>query len=356
MTDYRFPYSLDKDSKDRILTGKLLELTEYHMEMCPEYRAILYSMRFDPNTAAHYSEIPPLPAGIFKRLDLVSTDRRDDPDASSVKTLTSSGTSGNQASKIYLDGETRTAQQRALAEIGTDFIGDKRLPMLIIDCPSVLKDRSRFSARAAGIMGFSIFAAKRVFALNDDMTLNEDAVFEFLKQYGGEPFIIFGFTCLIWQDFYLQLKDSPDRPNLSNATLIHGGGWKKLEGLNISKEQFRESLDRAFSLKDIHDYYGMAEQAGSIFMECECGRLHCSDYSGVLIRRPSDFSLCDVGESGIIEVCSTLPKSYPGHAVLTEDEGVLLGIDDCPCGRRGATFEVKGRLPKAVLRGCSDVY
>ena len=38
-----------------------------------------------------------------------------------------------------------------------DFIGEKRLPMLIIDSKNILKDRKLFSARGAGILGFSTF-------------------------------------------------------------------------------------------------------------------------------------------------------------------------------------------------------
>ena len=51
-----------------------------------------------------------------------------------------------------------------------------------------------------------------------------------------------------------------------------------------------------------------------------------------------------------------LPESYPGHSLLTEDEGVILGEDDCPCGRRGKYFKILGRLPQAEIRGCSDTY
>jgi hypothetical protein len=67
-------------------------------------------------------------------------------------------------------------------------------------------------------------------------------------------------------------------------------------------------------------------------------------------------SVCDFGEAGIIEVVSALPKSYPGHALLTEDEGIVIGEDDCPCGRKGKYFKVHGRLANAEIRGCSDTY
>ena len=41
---------------------------------------------------------------------------------------------------------------------------------------------------------------------------------------------------------------------------------------------------------------------------------------------------------------------------MTEDEGIILGEDDCPCGRKGKYFEIIGRMKNAELRGCSDTY
>jgi len=58
----------------------------------------------------------------------------------------------------------------------------------------------------------------------------------------------------------------------------------------------------------------------------------------------------------VIQVLSVLPRSYPGHSLLTEDVGALLGEDDCPCGRLGRTLRVDGRLKSAEPRGCSDTH
>lgn len=63
-----------------------------------------------------------------------------------------------------------------------------------------------------------------------------------------------------------------------------------------------------------------------------------------------------MGEQGLIQVVSVLPVSYPGHSLLTEDEGIMLGEDDCACGRKGKYFSVLGRIKNAELRGCSDTY
>jgi hypothetical protein len=51
-----------------------------------------------------------------------------------------------------------------------------------------------------------------------------------------------------------------------------------------------------------------------------------------------------------------LPTSYPGHSILTEDLGVIHGIDDDPGGWLGKRFSLMGRVPRTQLRGCSDTY
>ena len=124
--------------------------------------------------------------------------------------------------------------------------------------------------------------------------------------------------------------------------------------------QFHQSISKKLNdlcgIVKVHDYYGMVEQTGSIYMECEHGHLHAPAFSDIIIRKPSDFSVAEIGEKGIIQVLSILAQSYPGHSLLTEDEGVLLGEDDCPCGRKGKYFKILGRLKNAEIRGCSDTY
>ena len=86
------------------------------------------------------------------------------------------------------------------------------------------------------------------------------------------------------------------------------------------------------------------------------GNKHAPAFADVLIRRPYTLAPADVGETGIIEVLSALPTSYPGQALLTEDQGVLVGVDDCPCGRKGSYFRFAGRIEEAEVRGCGDTF
>lgn len=347
------PYSLSKEEKHKLLNERLQELTHKHYENCPEYRQMMDAAGLDINKLPDYEKIPFLPVRLFKEFELRSCPKED-----VVKTMTSSGTTGQQVSRIYLDRETSSAQQKCLAKIVTHFLGSQRVPMLILDSSAILKDRNMFSARGAGILGFSIFGSKRQYALDENMELDVEGMKTFLEAHKGETIFLFGFTFMVWQHFYRKLLETGYRPDLSKGVLIHGGGWKKLVNEKVSPEEYKKCLNEVCGIlpENVHDYYGMVEQTGCVYMECKCGHLHASAFSDVLIRRPFDFSLADKGEKGLIEVVSVLPESYPGHILLTEDEGVILGEDDCPCGLKGKYFKIEGRIKNAEIRGCSDTY
>ena len=345
------PFSLSKSQKENFLTENLLALTKHHYQSCGMYRNMLQSISFDDSKIKSYYDLPFIPVSLFKELELKSVEQKD-----VFKVMTSSGTTGQAVSKIFVDRQTANNQQKTLVNIVSQFTGSARLPMLIIDCPSVIKDRKMFSARGAGILGFSIFGADKTYALNDDMSLNVDEIEKFLDKHKGKKILLFGFTFMIWQHFYKELLNANKKFDLSKGILIHGGGWKKLASEAVSHAEFKDRLESVCGLSDIHDYYGMVEQTGCIYMACECGHLHASVFSDVITRRAIDLQPCAFGEPGIIQVVSLLPVSYPGHSLLTEDEGVILGEDDCPCGRLGKYFKVNGRLKNAGIRGCSDTY
>jgi phenylacetate-coenzyme A ligase PaaK-like adenylate-forming protein len=345
------PYSLNKVDKEQILSPYLTNLSRHHYKHCTPFRKMMDSVGFDTQKEYHYADLPFLPVRLFKMFDLYSV-----PQNEIIKTMISSGTSGQAVSRIFLDRDTSAAQTKTLTQIVSSFIGTQRLPMMIIDSESIIKDRNLFSARGAGILGFSIFGSKRMYALNEQMQLNIEQLQGFTEQYKEKRIFMFGFTFMIYQHFYKELARSSIKLDLSNAVLIHGGGWKNLISEAVTPDVFRKKLNDVCRLNQVHDYYGMVEQTGTIYMECEYGHLHAPAFSDVIIRRAHDFSIADAGEKGIIQVLSILPKSYPGHSLLTEDAGVLLGEDNCACGRLGKYFKIAGRLKNAEIRGCGDTY
>ena len=188
------PFSLDKVAKSKLFNSYLKNLCLMHYEKCENYKKIVDKLECNLIAISHYEDLPFLPVRLFKEFDLKSIPKED-----IFKMITSSGTSGQAVSKIYLDKTTAANQQKTLVKIVSNFTQTSRSPMLIIDCPSVIKDRNMFSARGAAILGFSIFGADRTYALDDDMNLNLATIESFLDKYKNQKILLFGFTFVIWQ-------------------------------------------------------------------------------------------------------------------------------------------------------------
>lgn len=344
------PYSMESKQKNDFLFRAMKDLYQFHYKNCVGYKRFA-----DMFKDLHYSldsleGIPPLPVRMFKLHDLVSLDKN-----LIFKTLHSSGTSGQSVSKIYLDASSAKRQTKILSSITKNFIGNSRLPMIIIDSDDLFKDRTKLNARAAGILGYSVFGRNHFYCLDSNLHLLAEELSQFLKKHNNGPILIFGFTFIIWQSLLqFAIKNNIKFNFGRQSILIHGGGWKKLEDHKVSNEDFKKQLKEYLGINHIHNYYGMVEQVGSVFMECDHGYLHSPDYSDIIIRNPLNNLPMAHKEEGVIQVISILPISYPGHSLLTEDLGTIHGEDDCKCGRKGKYFSVSGRLPMAELRGCSD--
>jgi len=345
------PYGLDKLQKEELFFKEIKLLTEHHYNSCYEYKKILDKLNIDIDKIYETENIPYIPVRLFKEFELKSISEKD-----IFKIMTSSGTTGQTVSKIYLSKENALNQTKTLIHIISSFIGKRRLPLLLLDTEMIKKDRSMFSARGAGIIGFSSFGRNTIYALDENMEIDIDKVTSFLREHENDTILMFGYTYMIWQFIIKKLEQQNKCFNIKNGILFHIGGWKKLKAEAVDSVAYNKHIQGVLGNIKVHNYYGMAEQLGSVFVECEYGHMHCSNYSNIIIRNPKDFTSCINGQKGLIQLLSVLPSSYPGHSILTEDEGFILGEDDCPCGRKGKYFKILGRIKNAEIRGCSDTY
>ena len=322
-------FSISKEEKTELMIKELNSLHAHHYQNCPEYRKIIDAKEGGLKEYSSIESFPYISVRLFKLLNLKSV-----KDDEIFKTVTSSGTSGN-VSKIYLDKDLAALQSKTLLNIMQNFVGTRRLPMLLCESNALVKNKASFSARSAGAIG---------------------ALDEFFNQFKDEEIILFGFTFMLYKFLIKELVNKGKTYPFKKVYVIHGGGWKKLQAEAVSNDEFKSLLKKIFPDVSVHNFYGMAEQTGSIYVECECGHLHTPAYSDVIIRDPVTFKEVENGKSGLVQVVSLLPKSYPGFSILTEDLGIVEGDDLCPCGRHGRFFRVLGRAKKSEVRGCSDTF
>jgi hypothetical protein len=346
----RTQFSIPKAEKTALMLNGLSALGEHHRVASPEYARILHATGH--GAPKHYSaieDLPYLPVGLFKSHLIKSI-----PDDQISATMTSSGTTGQAVSRIILDRETASLQTKALSTVLSHAIGKKRPPMLIVDSKKTIRDPRLISARGAGVLGLMRFGRDHAFLLDDQMTPDPETLRAFLDRHGSEPFLIFGFTFMVWQYLYETVKIGGY--DLSKGTLIHSGGWKKLVELSVDNLTFRARLSAACSLENVYNFYGMVEQMGSIFLEGEDGLLYPPNFVDVLIRDPLTLEPLPIGKPGLVQVLSLVPRSYPGHSLLTEDIGMIHSVDSGVGNRMGKALSITGRAPKTELRGCSDTH
>ena len=343
-------YSLDASSKLLFFKKNLNFLTTFHYKRSSIYKNYLNGLNYEHNISKNLSEIPFLPARLFKEFDFLSIKKNQ-----IFKTLLSSGTTSNGLSKIYIDKNNALNQIKVLQKIFNNLIGSSRLPMLVVDKQNINLNRNSFNASAAAISGFSIFAKEIAYLLDQENNINYEVLNNFLKKHYKKRFLIFGFTSNIFLNLIKKIdKNKVYIKNFSNAFLIHGGGWKKIEEEKINRNEFNKRLNIKFGIKNVKNYYGLVEQIGSIFFECNCGYFIASNYSDIIIR-DENLNICKDGERGLVQLLSLLPTSYPGHSILTEDIGEIVKDSKCKCYGHGTRFLIHGRLKNAELRGCSNI-
>lgn len=339
-------FTLDQPGRERVLLPKVSDLIESHRERCPPYRRILDAIGGKTGEIGTVADLPWLPVRLFRDHWLASV-----PESEVIRIAVSSGTTGTEPSRIALDAKAATAQQRVVAATLGKVLGGARLPMLLVESQRALNRDSVVSARSAGTLGLLSLGRDHTMLLDENGTPDITVLTEFLRRNGDRPFVIFGFTFMVWIHLYEMARR--ERLDLSQGVLLHSGGWKRMTDRAVTNEQFRRRFAADTGLRRIHNYYGMVEQLGTLHLEGPGGNgLYSPDFADVIVRDPRSWAVQPVGRPGVIEVVSTLPTSYPGNVLLTEDLGVVHGVDDGDWP--GKRFSVLGRLPRARARGCSD--
>lgn len=349
------PYSLTDAEREHVLLPLLRQRCIAAVAGSRPIRNLFDKCGVDPTALPSLEEIPFVPVQMFKRFDLATV-----PSDKVVKVLRSSGTTSTLQSRIPLTKLTVMNQIKSLTAILKDSLGDRRRVFLVIDHEGINDPLLEFSARTAGVRGLSVYAKRILYLLREEeghLVLNLPAI-EALAELEETEVYAFGFTYIIWSTFYQQIRLLDRSFRFKDFVLFHGGGWKKMRDAAVSKERFEREVGELFGVGPdrVKDFYGMAEQTGIIFVDCECGNKHVPNVGQVIFRDPQTLRPCAPGEVGMIEVMSVLADSYYSAGLLTEDLGVLLGIDDCPCGRKGRYFRFTARMERTESRGCGDTF
>ncbi len=352
------PFILPQKKKKKIFMEEMKKTVIWHFQKNAEFKKMCKNRGFSPKKKYFLEDIPYFPASLFKNFSLRSV-----PERLIVKRLYSSSTTG-KPSIILLDQETSRNQQIAVRKIISDFLGNTRRHFIIFDIEEVIKETTLYelSSRGTAIRGMIPIAKQMHFILYDKYEINVEKLKYLISDLKKEDSIcFFGFTWLLYSVYRThnnkEIKKMFNKLKPKDKKILHIGGWKKLQEKTVSKSEFNKQISQFLNVKesDVIDFYGMTEQLGVVYPDCEYGYKHVPIYSEVIIRDIKTLDPAPNGSEGFIQLLSPIPRSYPGISILSDDIGTIRGVDDCKCGRLGKYFTFERRSEEAELRGCGDV-
>lgn len=326
-----------------------LELFALQFQFNPAYQAICRARKLTPANVAHWTQIPAVPTGAFKELEITCI-----PTAGRTSVFHSSGTTGQTPSRHF-----HCAESLALYEVSlwrwfeirykapAEFLfltpGTRQAPhsSLVHMFDTV---RRRFG------LPETVFCAR--VASDGAWEQNFDLIAQRLAQAiaASKPVELLGtaFSFVHLVDYLAEKKIFLRLPK--GSRVMETGGYKN-RSRSLPKEELHRLIGEFLGVKTILCEYGMSELSSQAYdsdVQAETekpGIMKCFEFppwARVQIVSPENGRKVAEGETGILRVFD-LANVFSVLAIQTEDLAI----------RRGEQFELIGRAQLAEPRGCS---
>ena len=349
------PFNIEHHIKNDMLLKLLKEQIKHHLKNCTKYKKWYISNKFEsPEKILKLNDVPFLPSSVFKLAELKSYNNS--------KKIQSSGTTSTGKSTIFIDKQTSLNQTKSLSKILSSLLENKKRHFFIIDLePKKNQSNQTLSAREAGMAGYLIAAKTKTYLLklnqNNKIEIDDENLKKFIIESKKEPVLIIGYTYMLYE--YILSNPKIDKSKFdfrSETKLVHFGGWKKLEGKQVSKKILLDKIEKYLRLKraNIYDIYGFTEQLGTIYISSGNSGCKVSSYSHIIVRDTKTLEVLEDGKTGFLQFISPLPISYPGFSILNDDLGQITLRKLDKNNNEIVEFSINPRLDNAEARGCGD--
>lgn len=289
------------------------------------YRRLCQARELTPETVTCWQEIPAVPASGFKRFALSCV-----PEPQCVRVFHSSGTTSAETSRHFMSAEALDLYRLSLREGFQRVFGNHPTPLVAL-MPS--PDTAPHSS-----LSFMLEA------LGAEFVWGEKSADQLRHTLAGlsAPCTLFGTAFAFVHFFDATFGESFALPK--GSIVIETGGFKG-RSREISREElyglFTERLGAAPEC--CYSEYGMSELASQFYSQGVSGPKLAPPWLKTRVLDPVTGQEAALGQPGLLAHYD-LANLNSVLAIQTEDMGIAL-----PSGG----FQLLGRAPGAVLRGCS---
>ena len=327
------------------------DLFDFQFAACPTYARFCRDQGVHPESLQHWSELPAVPTGAFKEVELRSFSKEH-----TLKTFCTSGTSTAQQGSLHLDtlelyeASLRANFRRHMLPGLQPSSATKTCFGILAPSPNEVPDSSLSHMFGVALQKFG--SEESLFLIsNDELQVDRFLQLIIALQQDSEefsPLALCG-TAFSWVHLLDELERRSIRVSLPpNTSIMETGGFKG-RSRETTREELYARMETFFgiSASQIVNQYGMTE-LGSQFYDSVLASPNqprhkvIPPWVRVRILDPSTGKESLPGEPGVIQIYD-LANTGSVLAVRTADLGYTLEDG----------FEVLGREAGAEQRGCS---
>ncbi len=289
------------------------------------YNKYCTAIKISPLNVNSITEIPYLPISFFKSHIVITGKVKQNSIV-----FESSGTTADIPSKHYINDES--LYENTLISGFEKFYGSPSDYVFLALLPSYLERKNASLVYMANTLMKGSKHPNNGFFINEWEKLR--IILEQLQKTKQK-------TLLLGVTFALLDFAEQHTIDLSNTIVMETGGMKGRRE-EMTRQEIHTILKKQFNLKQVHSEYGMTEMLSQAYSKAD-GIYNCTNTLKVLIREPNDpFEIKTFGNGclNIIDFANINSCSF----IATEDIGTVYS---------DFSFEVKGRIDHAALRGCS---
>lgn len=301
-----------------------LEVFQYQFQHVAVYRQYCELLNTNPDKVNTLEDIPFLPIEFFKKLTVISSEKKPET------VFTSSGTTGSITSK-HLVADLSLYNSSFLNGFQRFYGSPKELIILAL-LPSYLERKDSSLIYMVDQLIKETNNEHSGFYLKDLDTLAEKLI---ALDEAGKKVLLLGVSYALLDLIELRTFQ------LKNTYIMETGGMKGRRQEMI-KEALHTILKAGFGVNKIHSEYGMTELLSQSYSNGD-GLFSCPPWMQVLTRDTEDpFTLVKRTTGGINII--DLANLYSCSFIATQDLGKTYG---------DGSFEILGRFDTSDIRGCN---
>lgn len=301
-----------------------LEVFQYQFQHVSVYRNYCELLHIKPHEVNAMEDIPFLPIEFFKKLTVISSEKKPET------IFTSSGTTGSVTSKHLV--ANLSLYRRSFLHGFQNFYGDPSQLVILALLPSYLEREGSSLIYMVDHLIKETNNEHSGFYLNDLDTLADKLL---ALDGSGKKILLLGVS-------YALLDLIEQRTfQLKNTYVMETGGMKGRRKEMI-KEALHTTLKAGFGVDKIHSEYGMTELLSQAYSKGD-GLFTCPPWMRVLTRDTEDPLTLVNGTTGGMNVID-LANLYSCSFIATQDLGKTYADE---------SFEILGRFDTSDIRGCN---